>query len=63
METQYSCPSLKLLQRPTEHDSIDLAEKMWDLACRHLLGFVSRPEYQRGIRSLLDQFGAGASTS
>lgn len=61
METEYSSLFSNSLRRPSEHDSIDLAEKMWDLACKHLLGFVSRPEYQQGIRSLLDQFGAGAS--
>lgn len=54
METERSTPL-----RRSEHESIDLAEQMWDLACRHLLGAVSRPEYQRGVRSLLDEFGAG----
>jgi hypothetical protein len=61
MKTEYSTPIATSLCKSKEHQSIDLAEKMWDLACKHLLGFVSRPEYQRGIRSLLDEFGAGAS--
>lgn len=37
----------------TEREQIHLAETLWALECRHLLGGLSEPEYRRRLAALL----------